>query len=294
MSNAPSAQEVVESLNHQTADVLFLSPSIFEQVGKDPAIIDLIASRVKTVIYGSADVLEATGDAISGRVKVFNLNGATETGLYPVLRPSGSYPFQDWKYISPHPAAGIEFRPSIEGLYEAVIVKNAGFEDEQPVFKLFPHLTEYPTKDLFAPHLSKSGLWIYRGRADDLIALKNGSLFNPITLEQMLCHHPEIRTALVTGTGRLQSALLIEPHEGETFAESAKRDFIEQIWPIVDEANRTYPVDERVSKSHILLTNPQKPVKRTAKGTVQRRLTLKQYEHEFDELYTREGEKDLS
>lgn len=301
-SAVPSAQEVVESLNHQTADALFLTPLLFEQIGKDPTIINFLASRVKTVIYGSGDVLEATGDIISRKLQVFNLNGATETGLYPLVRPSGLFPHEDWKYISPHPAAGIEFRLSTEGLYEAVIVKNADFENEQPVFKVFPHLSEYSTKDLFAQHPSKPGLWVSKGRADDLIALKNGTLFNPIALEQALSHHPKIRTALVTGTGRLQSALLIDPqpqdstdpHERETLPTSPNHPFIQQIWPIINEANQSYPADARVSKSHILLTSAEKPVRRTAKGTVQRRRTLIQYEDEFEKLYKREGEVDLS
>lgn len=288
---APSAQLVVESLEHERADAIVLAAPILEQAGKDPKMLDLLTSRIGTITYGGGDVSQATGDAIGSRSKVFNFNGSTETGSYPLLRPSGPYPFEDWKYYHPHPAAGLDFRPSIQGLYEAFIVKNADFEDEQPVFKIFPHFVEYRTKDLFAPHPSKPGLWAYQGRADDIIVFKSSFLCNPIAMEQRLTDLPEVRVALMVGTGRYQSALLIEANSDQVMTESAKHNFVEQIWPVVEQINQTYPKDARVSRSHILLADPKMPVQRAGKGTVQRGPTLKLYHNALDKLYTKEGDE---
>ena len=287
----PSIQLVVESLKHDRADALVLAAPLLEQAGKDPKMLDFITSRIETITYGGGDVSQSIGDAIGFRSKVFNFNGSTETGTYPLLRPSGPYPFEDWKYYHPHPAAGLDFRPSTQGLYEAFIVKNANFEDEQPVFKIFPHLLEYRTKDLFIPHPSKPGLWAYKGRADDIIVFKSSFLCNPIAMEQRLSVLPEIRMALMVGTGRYQSALLIETEDDRAMTASAKQNFIKQVWPVVEEANQAYPKDARVSSSHILLTDPEIPVQRAGKGTVQRGPTLKLYQDILDELYTKEGDE---
>lgn len=286
-----SVQLVAESLKHVRVDAIQMTPPLLEQTAKDPKMLDFITNHVGTIVYGGGDVSQAIGDLIGTRAKLFNINGSTEAGPYPLLRRSGSFPFEDWKYYHPHPAAGLDFRPSEQGQYEAFIIKNANFEDEQPVFKVFPHLSEYRTNDLFAPHPFKPGLWRYHGRADDNIIFKWGFVCNPIALEQRLSLLPEIRVALMVGNGRNQSALLIEAESDQNMTASAKHNFVEQIWPTVEEANQVYPKDARVSKSHILLTDPKIPVQRAGKGTVQRGPTLKLYQEALDALYTREGDE---
>lgn len=110
-------------------------------------------------------------------------------------------------------------------------------------------------------------------------------------MEQRLTGLPEIRVALMAGTDRYQSALLIEPESDQTMTESAKYSFVERIWPVVEEANQAYPKDARVSRSHILLADPKIPVQRAGKGTVQRGPTLKLYQEALDTLYTKEGDE---
>lgn len=162
----PSAQNVIDGVRLAKPDAVFLAPPFLEQIAKDPRMLDTIRANTETVVYGGGDVSQSLGDAMAPKVQLFNFNGSTETGSFPLLRPSDNFPSQDWKYILPHPAAGLEFRPSAHGLYEVFIVKNKVYEDEQPVFKIFPHFEEFPTKDLFAPHPTKPGLWTYRGRSN--------------------------------------------------------------------------------------------------------------------------------
>lgn len=167
-----SAQLIFDGLHPVKADALFLAPPFLERFAKSPKIREFVTLNVDTVAYGVGDVSQEAGDALASSRRLYNFMGSTETGSFPLLRPSDRYPSEDWKYIHTHPAAGIEFRPSSNGLFEAVVVKNPVFEDEQPVFKLFSHLFEYPTKDLFAPHPSKPDLWTHRGRVDDTINFK--------------------------------------------------------------------------------------------------------------------------
>ena len=286
----PSAQTVFEGLKHMKADALFLAPPFLEQIAKSPEVTEYIARNVKTVVYGGGDVSQWSGDTIASQVQLFNFNGSTETGSIPILRPSDHFPSKEWKYIQPHPAGGVEFRTSPHGQFEAFIVKNPVFENEQPVFKLFPQLQEFSTKDLWAPHPSKEGLWTYRGRADDTILFKAGFMCDPVPLEQHVSQHPEVQAALMAGTGRSQPTLIIERVDDKPLSPTREQELTDDIWRIVQEANQTYKTGARIAKSHILYTTPQHPMRRAGKGTVQRGPTLELYKDALDALYEREGD----
>ncbi|MCJ1309876.1 hypothetical protein MMC25_003537 [Agyrium rufum] len=247
----PSAQVVADGLKLTPADGIVLAPPFVEQIAKSPELLQLFTDNLDTITYGGGDISQTAGDAIATRTRLYNFNGSTETGSFPLLRPSGPFSSEDWKSIHPHPSAGIEFRPSTDGLYEAFIVKNAEFEDEQPVFKLFPHLNEYPTKDLFSKHPSKPDLWTYYDRADDILVFKQGYLCNPIAMEHHVQSFPHVRDVLMAGTGRYQSSLLIELDTAEAPSESLKQEMLEKIWPVVEKANEKYPQGARVAQSHI-------------------------------------------
>lgn len=269
--------------------------------------LDFIAMNLKTVAYGGGDLSEVFGDTMSPHVKLFNFNGSTETGTFPLLRPAGcTYPSEDWKYIHPHPAAGIVFKPHLDGLYEAYIIRNPNFDVEQPVFKIFGQLSEYPTKDLFSPHPSKENLWTHRGRVDDTIVLNSGNKTNPIYMEQQVAHHPEVQAVLMVGTGRRMPALLIELAQpllsaslppgdsNEQKRKEEKDDIINRIWPTIEKANSTYPVDSRIEKSHVLFTDVHNPMQRAGKGTVQRGPTLELFKDALDNLYAEAAQREGS
>ena len=94
----------------------------------------------------------------------------------------------------------------------------------------------------------------------------------------------------MAGTGRYQPALLIEPMGDQPVSPTAEQELIEQLWPVVKEANQNYKLGARVSKSHILFTDPRGPMRRAGKGTVQRAPTLDLYKDALDALYAREGD----
>ncbi|KAI4091535.1 MAG: hypothetical protein LQ339_008106 [Xanthoria mediterranea] len=252
----PSAQNVIDGVRLAKPDAVFLAPPFLEQIAKDPRMLDTIGANAETVVYGGGDVSQSLGDAMASKVQLFNFNGSTETGSFPLLRPSDNFPSQDWKYILPHPAAGLEFRPSAHGLYEVVIVKNRVYEDEQPVFKIFPHFEEFPTKDLFAPHPTKPGLWSYRRRADNTIVFKPGQMCDPVPMEQTVGQHAGVQAVLMVGTGRFQPALLVERTNDPAFSAVSDQELSAQLWPLINEANETYQLGARVARSHIMFTNP--------------------------------------
>lgn len=100
-----------------------------------------------------------------------------------------------------YPTAGLEYRAHGEGVYEAYVIRNSDVEDEQPVFKLFPHLREYKTGDLFAPHPEKEGLWTFKGNVDDLVHSMCGAI-NPTYMEHAVANHAAVRDGLMVPVGK--------------------------------------------------------------------------------------------
>ncbi|KAK6607911.1 thioester reductase domain-containing protein [Botrytis cinerea] len=97
----------------------------------------------------------------------------------------------------------------------------------------------------------KNNLWRHEGRSDDIIVYSTGEKFNPTSMENVLNSHPGVKSAIVHGTKKFQSSLLIEP----TNPESSKDDL------------------------------PDKPFPRAGKGTIQRKQAEKLYETELNSLY---------
>lgn len=169
----PSASSIAEALRHTKADTAVIGPLASVEIAKTPELLNFLAKNLENIIFGGADLPKQLGDLITPHFKFWNSNGSTETGAWPLIHREGGWCPENWQYLCPHPSIGMEFRP-IGDKYEAVLVRNSNPEEEQPVFKLFPNLQEYHTKDLFSPHPTKPEFWKFQGRADDTITLTNG------------------------------------------------------------------------------------------------------------------------
>ncbi|KAF7872907.1 uncharacterized protein EAF02_008978 [Botrytis sinoallii] len=286
LSGVPlSTQIVLEALKHVKADSVLLAPPFVEEVGKTPEMLDFLVKNIDVLLYGGGDVSQATGDKISKRLKLSMIIGSTESGAYPAVFPSDKWPSEDWKYFHFHPNAGIELRSHSENRHEAVLIRNTDPEKFQPIFSVFPSLNQWETHDLYAPHPSIADLWLYSGRSDDIIVLLTGEKTNPVSMEQQISHHPEVRAALVIGTHRFQTALLIELISPQALSTVERAKAIERIWPTIQQANQECPRHAKVAKSHVFFTSPDKPMGRSGKGMVQRQPTLDLYSKEIDNLY---------
>jgi len=182
------------------------------------------------------------------------------------------------------PLVGAQFRHHSDDLYEFVIVKDPKLKASQKVFFNFPELSEWPTKDLMSKHPTKEGMWRYRGRKDDMLVLATGANIKPPLMEGILMGHPKVLSVLLTGTGRLKTAWLIEATSPPGTHEETQA-LINEIWPVVEKANEAYITDAKVSRDKIVFTSKEKPMLRAGKGTVQRQLTIDAYQSELDALY---------
>ena len=274
------AATIASALSHANASSMIVIPSILEDMSKDPALSDVLRNVSNVVFSGSALTKDA-GEKLKNKAHLTSYIGSTEFAIFPhwiVEDPD------DWEYVAVDPCYNLDFRQHTDDLYEAVMVRSKECEMYQPVWNVFPDLREYHTRDLYSKHPTKAGLWMYRGRMDDIIVFVNGEKLNPTVIEEQLSSHPAVKSALVAGEGRFHAALLVESTQPlHTTAEKAR--LLEKIWPLIEKANEASPAHGRISKAHVLFTTPGKPMLRAGKGTVQRRLTLNVYADEIDTLY---------
>ena len=179
---------------------------------------------------------------------------------------------------------GNEFRQVSADRYEHVLVRDPKLDLYQGIFITFPELNEYFTKDLWSKHPTKPNHWLYEGRQDDIIVFSNGEKLNPLTLEQQITCHPEVRGAVVAGSNRFQPCLIVEPEKDIT-STSEEEAFIERVWPTVNKANEETVAHGRIDRNLILVTHPNRHLSRASKGSVQRKQSIQLYEAEIDRLY---------
>lgn len=296
----PTAATAVECLKHTTVDAICMIPPHIEELGHNPEMLDYLSQHVQTLFWAGGDVSVSAGHTVASKLKLFTTCGSTEMGMWPTIRPRGPWPSRHWKSMRIHPAANLEFRHRSGDLYEAFVRRSPVFEEEQPVFKLFPHAQEFSSGDLFSPTkdendvspsaisqtLPKFQLWQYRGRADDMQVFLSGEKYHPVSVEKRIVSGcADVHEALLVGTRRPQAALLVEMKPGtESPTNEQWGEAIARIWPVIEDANRLCPAYAVITRERILFTDSRSMV-RTAKGTMQRPATVQLYEKELDALF---------
>ena len=90
------------------------------------------------------------------------------------------------------------------------------------------------------------------------------------------------------GRGRFQNGVLVQPKEQfDPEDDRALEAFRNTIWPSIEKMNAYAPSHSRVFKEMIIVTNPNKPLEYTAKGTPRRQVCIRAYDAEIDALYKR-------
>lgn len=191
----------------------------------------------------------------------------------------------DWVYFEWSASSGIVMEQATDDSYELVI-KHKFNRQYQTIFYNFPELSEWRTKALFQKHPTKSILWRYVGRMDDLIVFSNGEKANPVLFEKTVETHPWVQGALVVGVGQFQADLIIEPQVDYKLLD--EKTFIDAIWPVVAKANLECPAHAKVFQSMITISTGMKHFKRAPKGSVMRQASYQLYEAEIAALYQRQ------
>lgn len=273
----PTAEMNLEMIKAGKPQVGFFPPSILEDLAEMPGGMDALKT-IDFILFAGAPLAFETGEKISKVARIQTIIGSTEAGLldsYINEDPA------DWMYFEFCPWTGAHMDQQGE-LHELVIRRKGN--NVQCCFFSFPEIEEWRTKDLYAEHPTKPGLWQYRGRNDDIIVLSNGEKFNPIAFEKYVEGHQDVKGAIVIGQGRFQAALILElnrPVDSEAF--------IEEIWPRVEKANEMVAAHGRVWKSKIAFAKEGKAFARAPKGSMIRRKTNDIFADEIEALYSNEG-----
>lgn len=276
----PSVSTIERALDQDLAFAGVTAPSILEELAKDDNLLSKM-TRWSSVSFGGGPLSQAAGDAIWKRTKVHPLLGSTETNTMPELVPMHR---DEWPYHNFHPSLGIEFRQHQDELYELVIVRHSSWERDQAIFWTFPQLDEYPMKDLYEQHPNKPNLWAYRGRVDDIVVLSNGEKFSPAEAESIVANDPEVKSALIIGSGYHQSALLVELFKPMT--ENCDRNkYHSSIMRRVEQANTILPDHAQIHASHVKVLPPYQSFLRSAKGEVRRAATIELLQNDISGLY---------
>ena len=186
---------------------------------------------------------------------------------------------------------GCDWRQSKEDpeVYEQFIVRKGEDPGMQGFFHTFPELDEYGTKDLYRKHPTLPDHWLYVGRADDIIVFSNGEKLNPVTMEGIIMGHPDVIGAMVVGSNKFQPALIVEP-KCHPASKDEEQSFIDKVWPNVVKANEETVAHGQIGRNFIALSKPERPFKRSGKGTIQRAATVAQYADHIDEIYENAGQ----
>lgn len=280
-SKTPLTAEIA-NLCHVNGNVqgTILPASVLTEMVRNPEYLENLRD-LNFVAFGGAPLPKEIGDIVKTVSWPVNWLGATEMCFTPLEKMEAA----DWEYMKFSSYMGADFRHHSDDLYELVIVRQQRLGLYQGIFCTYPELHEYPMKDLYSKHPSKPDLWRYRGRADDIIVFSNGEKMNPLAMEGFVQTNKNVKSALVLGSGRFRSALLIELAVA-LHTEEERRSVLRSIWETVELANKKAVAHGRVSRDLVLLASPEKPFARAGKGTVQRKLTIQAYQDEINTLYS--------
>lgn len=286
-----TSENVAAILQLTRPDCGMFAPSILENMLKyEPGMNEL--KKMRHIAYGGGPMNPISGNKVAEAVPhLVNFIGSTEASLYHTDASTDNKYWNAFKFIE----MGQRMEETEPGLYELVYPRTELIEKTHLIFHSYPHLKEYRTKDLFSPVDDNSGWWVYRGRADNWIAMSNGLKFDPKNMEDKIGGHPDITAVMLAGERRFRLCLLIEldencypsqPFESAEAESRWRQETLAKVWPTIDEANHEAPKFGRVPKELVLFTKKDKPFSRSPKGSVQRRLTVSFYQKEIDDLYT--------
>lgn len=279
-SGTPVNAEFVDAMHRlDLVEISIIAPSVLQDLAASPMFLENLG-RLGAVMYGGGPLPSSAGNAISLVTRLYNLMGGSEMWNLPTEQIDQ----EDWEYLRFSPLLGYQMREHSKGLYELGLLRAPDLNQYQAIFSTFPDRQEYFTSDLYTKHLTKPDLWKYSGRADDIITLTNGEKVNPVAMENLLSAQPDTRSVLVVGQARFQTALLIEAKE-PLLDRASREEYIEKMWPIVQQANEQCDTHARLSRDLVLFTSSDKPFHRAGKGTIQRRITVDSYQFEIDQAY---------
>ncbi|TCD65360.1 putative NRPS-like protein biosynthetic cluster [Steccherinum ochraceum] len=278
----PNPQNILEVVKTMRCNAVVAVPAFVEAWANSEEAMKFVAT-LKRLEFSGGPLSAKNGKKLTDAgVILGSVYGATECGAVMWTADAAKYG-PEWLTVSERRKP--RWIDQGDGSYELHLLTCA---THQPAVENLPDVKGYATSDLFEPHPTVDGLWRIVGRTDDVIVLGTGEKIVPLPQEGLLGSTPMVAGVVMFGRERSQPGVLIEPaapHVVPSGDQAALIKFRDAIWPWVEEANKLAPSFARIFKEMIIVTDPDKPMPRAGKGTVQRKRALKVFEQEIDQLY---------
>ncbi|KAF9000290.1 putative nonribosomal peptide synthetase [Cyathus striatus] len=280
----PTSNNILEHLRRTGSNGLIIIPTLLREIVECPDGVDTLR-HFEFVSYGGGPIGSKLGDSLEASgVNLQPIYGATETGPTTVIRPRQSNSVH-WEWMEFGDRLHTRWILQGDGTYE---LQYLTCNTQHPSVENMDDVKGYTTSDTFVQHPTLKQYWRIVGRIDDVIIHSSGEKTVPAPMESILLSYPTIRGAVMFGHKHDQAGVLLEVMGEVPIDVNNQRDVARvrgQVWPIIEEANKSLPAYSRVFKEMVLIASPTKPLPRTAKGTVIRKSALKLYETEIEALY---------
>ncbi|KII85651.1 hypothetical protein PLICRDRAFT_44986 [Plicaturopsis crispa FD-325 SS-3] len=279
----PTSDNVLDHLRRNKCNAILVVPTFIEAWEQSKEAIEYLKT-LEFVGFGGGPLPVAKGHSlVNAGVTIQTVYGATEVGSPTYMLPRESDVKEgNWDWIRFHKGrADIRWIDQHDGTYELQLMTTA---DYRMVVENIPG--GYATSDLFERHPTKDDLFRIVGRVDDVLILASGEKTVPGPMESTIRSCPFVNEAVMFGRERNQVGVLVQPqYEFDVNDEAALAEFRNKIWSAVEEANENAPAFSRIFKEMIIPVRSDKPLPRSVKGTVARKLAIKLYEPEIEALY---------
>ncbi|CAK46842.1 hypothetical protein CBS115989_1281 [Aspergillus niger] len=263
---------------------IYVPPFLVEQWVLEPGAYDQ-ARRLDFILCGGAALAPSVGNKLSEVTNIRQMYGSIETCHIQALNPQPG----EWQYIEFNNCPEIEMQAVGDDVYELVLHPTKSSRPYLSLAHNYPKVHTWRTKDLFKPHPTKAGLWLFHSRTEDIIVLENKLKVWPIPMETILRGDPHVTGALIVGNGRPDPVLLVEARQS-SYQEMSRDELLDAIWPSVVEANSVASEHAQIQRSRIVLCPPKLGFFRTPKGTVMRKPTESLYAELISAAFTEEDD----
>ncbi|KAG1460354.1 hypothetical protein G6F56_005970 [Rhizopus delemar] len=281
----PSQEEIKFALDSNPCTLMSAPPLILEQMVHritDDAHYRFLLSRLKYVFFGGAPLQFETGERFHEQgINVRVTYGLSEAGTVMISDPDRNS--KNWYSLAP-----LTRDKTVDCLFE----KN---EDSLHMYlksnssclaKGVSNRPDggYSTNDLFRENPLFPGYYIYLGRLDDILIMRNGEKTNPTPMEHVIMACPLVKHVSVLGHGRQCTAVLIEL-DSDCMKEYGHKDAMHTVHEAVKEANKECPSHSVILDPMIKILPDGKTLPTNAKGLVSRKLTEEIYKEMIEDMY---------
>ncbi|PIA88765.1 hypothetical protein CB0940_07556 [Cercospora beticola] len=257
-------------------------PYVLEMMAAEDKGMKFLRGMDIVAVGGAALPSEVGNRLVDQGVNLISRMGSAECGF--LMSSHRDYEQdREWEYLRPD--GGVNFEERDDGLCELIVPPT------WPFISKVDKVSEdgsFATRDLFKRHPTIPNAWRYDSRADSQLTLITGKKFDPAPLEDSLAvKSSSVQDVLIFGNGRPCPGALV--FRSSAAADVLDEDLLKDFAPAVEEVNRDSQGHARIPKSMLVpMPYAEKPLEKSSKGTVLRKIAEERYASEIEQAYEKE------